>query len=295
MLRTESLPPSAQSRFPEAERTPVGGRAREANCFLSERVAASRCRQMEEPLERLREKAYQLGSRRGFAHRLREAAGVGVIAEIKFRSPSAGEIRPEASADAAAEIARQYEKAGATCLSVLTEPEEFAGDPAFLWAARAATGLPVLRKDFLVELWQIWESAAMGADAVLLIVAALEERQLIAMAEEAKKAGLDVLVEVHDRKELRRVLKIPALSEAVLGFNNRSLSTLEISPDTATELCSETPAGRLTVAASGYGSPEGVQRAVEAGIQAFLTGESLMRAERPGQALRELFFSEAAS
>ena len=246
-----------------------------------------------QPLQQLREQAGRLGPRRGFARRLREAAetGAGVIAEIKFRSPSAGEIRAGASAGVVAGIARQYEAAGAACLSVLTEPQFFGGGPEFLRAAREATGLPVLRKDFLVDPWQVWESAAMGADAVLLIAAALDGKELQALAAEARLAGVEVLAEVHSREEMELVLATPELEEAPIGVNNRNLRTLETDPDNALRMLPLLPPGRTLVAASGYGSAELVRQAMQQGIQAFLTGESLMKAEHPGQALRELFFS----
>ena len=223
---------------------------------------------------------------RGFAAALQRRTGAGhpaVIAEVKKASPSRGVIRPDFDPPA---IARSYATGGAACLSVLTDEQYFQGADDYLVAARAACDLPVLRKDFMIDPWQIWESRALGADCVLLIVAALDDGMLHALSETAGEAGLDVLVEVHDAEELDRALALPT---PLVGINNRDLRSFETSLDVSLTLHARMPAGRLTVAESGIHTTADVARLRDAGIDAFLVGEAFMRADDPGEALANLF------
>jgi indole-3-glycerol phosphate synthase len=210
-----------------------------------------------------------------------------VIAEHKRRSPSRGAIREDLEP---AEVARGYEKAGAAALSVLTDEPFFGGRIEHLVAARAATSLPVLRKDFVVDPWQIWEARAAGADAVLLIVAALEDDELSSLLALAGEAGLDALVEVHDRDELDRALGAGA---RIVGVNNRNLKTLEVSLDTALSLAPAIPDDVVAVAESGIGTADDIRRLRESGFAGFLIGERLMTAPDPGAALRSLLEESA--
>ncbi|MEE4302291.1 MAG: indole-3-glycerol phosphate synthase TrpC, partial [Pseudomonadales bacterium] len=203
--------------------------------------------------------------------------------EVKKASPSKGVIRADFDPPA---IARSYAAGGAACLSVLTDEQYFQGTDAFLVAAREACELPVLRKDFMIDPWQIWESRALGADCVLLIVAALDDARLAELSETAEAAGLDVLVEVHDEAELERALALPT---SLVGINNRDLRTFETSLDVSLALHAHMPSGRLTIAESGIHTPADVARLRGAGIDAFLVGEAFMRAEEPGSALADLF------
>jgi indole-3-glycerol phosphate synthase len=212
---------------------------------------------------------------------------VNVIAEHKRRSPSRGAIREDLQP---ADVAQAYEAAGAAALSVLTDEPFFGGRLEHLVAARAATSLPVLRKDFVVDPWQVWEARAAGADAVLLIVAALDDDDLRRLLGEAARAGLEALVEVHDRPELDRAL---AAGAHVVGVNNRNLKTMEVSLQTALSLASALPEGVVAVAESGIRSGEDVRRLRGAGFNAFLVGESLMGAPDPGSALRSLLEASA--
>jgi indole-3-glycerol phosphate synthase len=223
---------------------------------------------------------------RGFAASLHEriAAGdAGVIAEVKKASPSQGVIRPDFQP---AQIARSYERAGAACLSVLTDIDFFQGSDAFLQEARAACSLPVLRKDFVVDAWQVYEARLLGADCVLLIAAALDDAQLSEFAFVAAELGMDVLVEVHDIDELERALQVPA---PLLGVNNRNLRTFEVSLDTTLALMGAVPPDRLLVTESGIHTPEDVARMRANGVEAFLVGERFMRAPDPGVELARLF------
>lgn len=207
-----------------------------------------------------------------------------VIAEIKRASPSKGVLR--ADFDPAA-IARSYAAAGAACLSVLTDRDFFQGATAFLLAARAACELPVLRKDFMVDPYQIWESRQMQADCVLLIVAALNDNLLAELEALARSLGLAVLVEVHDEAELARALRLP--DSVVIGINNRNLRTFETRLDTTWALMARIPPGRTIVTESGIHTVADVAAMRARGIHAFLVGEAFMRAADPGQRLRELF------
>ncbi len=218
---------------------------------------------------------------RGFAEALRRGEPPAVIAEVKRASPSAGSI---ADRDPA-ERARAYEAGGAAALSVLTEPRHFGGSLADLRAARWATSLPVLRKDFLVHPSQLIESRAAGADAVLLIAAALDDAELAALLALAGDLGLGVLLEAHAEDDLERAL---ATDAQVIGVNARDLETLEVDGERALRLLGRIPGDRVAVLESGISRPEQARRAVEAGARAILVGEALMRAEDPAALIRSL-------
>jgi len=223
---------------------------------------------------------------RGFADAVEAKLRAGlpaVIAEVKKASPSKGVIRPDF--DPAA-IARSYEAGGAACLSVLTDIDFFQGSDAYLQQARAACSLPVLRKDFVVDAWQLHEARMLGADCVLLIAAALDDVQLAEFAYIADELGMDVLVEVHDLDELERALPVPA---RLLGINNRNLRTFEVSLQNTLDLKDMVPADRVLVTESGILAPADVALMREAGVNAFLVGEAFMRQPDPGTALRDLF------
>ena len=218
------------------------------------------------------------------ALRAKIAAGqAGVIAEVKKASPSKGVLRADFIA---ADIAQSYAEHGAACLSVLTDRQFFQGDAAYLQQARAACDLPVLRKDFMVDAYQIYEARAIGADAVLLIAACLDDAQMRDF--EAIALGLDmaVLVEVHDQAEMERALK---LKTPLIGVNNRNLRTFEVSVDTTLALMPQVPPDRLLVTESGIGTRADVRKLRDAGVHAFLVGEAFMRADEPGLALADLF------
>ncbi|MFN2287924.1 MAG: indole-3-glycerol phosphate synthase TrpC [Chromatocurvus sp.] len=223
---------------------------------------------------------------RGFVRAVQAAAGEprsAVIAEVKKASPSKGVIRENFDPP---QIAASYERGGAACLSVLTDVDFFQGADAYLRAARAACDLPVLRKDFVIDPYQVVEARSLGADAVLLIVAALEQTQMLELAEAGREVGCDVLVEVHDRIELDRAL---ALDSPLLGINNRDLHTFVSTLDTTFELLPHVPLGRTVVTESAIHTREDVARMRHAGVHAFLVGEAFMRASEPGEKLRELF------
>ena len=242
-------------------------------------------------LRELEQQAREQASVRGFARALLERCNrrePAVIAEVKKASPSKGVIRADFDPP---RIADSYQSGGASCLSVLTDQQFFQGGNAALIAARAACDLPVLRKDFTVDVWQVVEARAIGADAVLLIVAALEDLQMHELAAAAAEYGLDVLVEVHDRAELERAL---ALSKPLLGINNRDLHSFETSLQTTIGLLPHIPADRVVVTESGIHTSGDVALMRDAGVFSFLVGEAFMRAPEPGDRLRELFFPSPA-
>ena len=206
-----------------------------------------------------------------------------IIAELKKASPSQGVIRENFEPIT---IAMDYAMNGATCLSVLTDKEFFQGAEAYLQMVRERCPLPVIRKDFMIDPYQIYESRALGADCILLIVAALGDQQMRELADTATKLGMDVLVESHDAEELERALK---LDTKLMGINNRNLRTFEKSLQTTLTLKSEIPADRIVITESGIHTQEDVQLMLDNDIYAFLVGESFMRAESPGQKMRELF------
>jgi indole-3-glycerol phosphate synthase len=225
-------------------------------------------------------------SLRGFEQALRAkiAAGqAGVIAEVKKASPSKGVLRADFQPAA---IAQSYAEHGAACLSVLTDVNFFQGSSEYLRQARAACTLPILRKDFMVDLYQVYEARAMGADAILLIVAALDHGLMAELEACALELGMDVLVEVHDGAELDAALQ---LRTPLVGINNRNLRTFDVTLDTTLGLLSAIPPERLVVTESGILGPQDVQRMRDANVHAFLVGEAFMRAENPGQELARLF------
>lgn len=227
---------------------------------------------------------------RGFANALIAQAKLkqpAVIAEVKKASPSKGVIREHF---VPAEIAVSYEKGGATCLSVLTDIDYFQGSDLFLQQARAACKLPVIRKDFMVDPYQIVEARALGADCVLLIVSALDDVKMAELAAVAKSVGLDVLVEVHDGDELERALK--TLDTPLVGVNNRNLHTFEVSLETTLDLLPRIPRDRLVITESGIVNRADVELMEISDVYSFLVGETFMRAENPGAELQRLFFPE---
>lgn len=249
-------------------------------------------RSVRTPLRELSARAADTPPARGFARAIETEVAAGkpaVIAEVKKASPSKGVIR--ADFDPAA-IARSYASGGAACLSVLTDVDFFQGADAYLQQARAACALPVLRKDFTVDPYQVVEARVLGADCILLIVAALDDGALAGLCAQALGLGMDVLVEVHDRDELERALQLShADGQApLLGINNRNLRTFEVSLDTTLSLRDAVPADRRLVTESGIVAVDDVARMRAAGIEAFLVGETFMRADDPGAALRALFF-----
>lgn len=241
------------------------------------------------PLVELSARIADLPDTRGFATAIETAIEAGrpaVIAEVKKASPSQGVIRPDF--DPAA-IARSYAAGGATCLSVLTDADFFQGSETYLQQARAACELPVLRKDFTIDPYQVYEARAIGADCILLIAAALDDAALLELCLLAADLDLDVLVEVHDGEELERALGVPA---PLIGINNRNLRTFEVSLNTSVDLRDLVPYDRLLVAESGIRTLADVARLRDAGIDAFLVGESFMRAVDPGNELARLFSLE---
>jgi indole-3-glycerol phosphate synthase len=248
-----------------------------------EEIAAAKAKR---DLASLRRDAESLSGLRDFTGALRAkvAAGrAGVIAEVKKASPSKGVLREHF---VPAEIAASYERGGAACLSVLTDERFFQGSPAYLQQARAACSLPVLRKDFMVDAYQVYEARAMGADCILLIVACLDDARMADLEAQASELGMAVLVEAHDGAELDRALR---LATPLVGINNRNLRTFEVTLATTLGLLPRVPADRLLVTESGILAAADVRRMRDAGVHAFLVGEAFMRAADPGAALADLF------
>ncbi len=238
------------------------------------------------PLAEINDRIASLGSCRGFETRIRRhlADGrSGIIAECKKASPSKGVIRADYRI---AEIAPSYQTGGASCLSVLTDQRFFQGSIEHLKVARQVSDLPVLRKDFMIDAYQIRESRAIGADCILLITAVLELAELQDFADEATELGLDVLIEVHSEDELETALQV---ERGMLGINNRNLRTFETTLETSVRLSSQVPTERLVVSESGMNRAEDIQTLRSAGINVFLIGESLMRESNPGLALSRMF------
>lgn len=238
------------------------------------------------PLEAVRFDAESRVLTRDFVGALRAKIAAGkpaVIAEIKKASPSKGVLRADFIP---ADIAQSYAEHGAVCLSVLTDKDFFQGNVDYLKQARASCGLPVLRKDFIIDPYQVYESRVMGADCILLIAACLDDAQMKTLEALAFSLDMAVLVEVHDRAELDRALK---LKTPLVGINNRNLQTFEVSLDTTLTLLKEVPPDRLLVTESGITTPADIARLREAQVHAFLVGEAFMRADDPGEALAALF------
>jgi indole-3-glycerol phosphate synthase len=254
--------------------------------ICAETRAETQRRQAARPLAALKSKINASRDRpRGFGEALKAKlvqGKCGLIAEFKRRSPSGGDIRPGADP---AEVAVAYESAGAACLSVLTDTPHFGGTAADLIAARAAVKLPVLRKDFMLEPWQVYESRAMGADCILLIMAALSDALARELEETARSLDMDVLVEVHDRRELDRAL---GLQTPLVGVNNRNLKTLETTLETTLRLAEFVPPDRMLVTESGLRCHADVTRLAGVGAHCLLVGESLLRQPDIAQATRQL-------
>ncbi|CAA9497205.1 MAG: Indole-3-glycerol phosphate synthase [uncultured Solirubrobacteraceae bacterium] len=241
-----------------------------------------RRRREEVPLSELEAHLAVRGDDRPFSEALTRP-GISVIAEHKRRSPSAGEIRKGSTVE---EIVAAYERGGAAALSILTEGPHFAGSLDDLRAAQDSCRLPILRKDFLVDVYQVYESAAWGADAILLIVAALDDDELTLLHREALTLDLDVLVEVHDEEELSRALE--GLDADVIGINNRDLTDFSVDVQRTYDLLSDVPAGKTVVSESGFHDRAQLEDLERVGVDAVLIGESLMRAPDPADALRDL-------
>lgn len=240
-------------------------------------------------LEQLRADAATASPPRGFLASMQKRIAAGdpaIIAEIKKASPSKGIIRADFDPPA---IARSYEQGGAACLSVLTDAQYFQGHEDYLQAARAACQLPVIRKDFIIAPYQVYEARAINADCILLIVAALEDEQMQALYQLATELGMDVLIEVHDHTEMERALRLNA---PLIGINNRNLRTFETSLQTTLNLLAEAPDDVLLVTESGIHTQTDVQLMRTNGVHAFLVGEAFMRATEPGAELKHLFFPD---
>lgn len=242
------------------------------------------------PLETLRGRISAAGPPRGFARALMDrtaAGGFGLVAEIKKASPSGGLIREDFDPPS---LARAYREGGAACLSVLTDGPHFQGDIAHFKAARAAVELPVLRKDFILDPWQIYESRAIGADCILLILAALTDDQACELEQLARALDMDVLAEVHDARELDRAL---GLQTPLIGINNRNLKTLQTDIQTTIDLAPQVPPERFVIGESGLRDHADLRHLATAGVQCFLVGESLMRQADVAAATRALLVGTA--
>jgi indole-3-glycerol phosphate synthase len=238
------------------------------------------------PLSELKAKASDADPTRGFEKALADGKGIRLIAEVKKASPSKGVIREDFDP---VDIAKTYARSGAHCLSVLTEKQYFQGKLEYLGDIRKAVGLPLLRKDFIIDEYQIVESRAAGADAVLLIAACLERRQIEDLSNIAKEAGLDVLVESHTYKELDRALLAGA---SLVGINNRDLQSFSVTLQTTVDLLKDIPQDRTVVSESGIMTREDVLRLQQAGVDAVLVGESLLREKNIGKKVKELLGKE---
>ena len=238
------------------------------------------------PVSELQSRIQSVEPPRGFESRIREKHATGqfaVIAECKKASPSKGVIREDYDVG---HIARSYEKGGAACVSVLTDQKYFQGSLSDLTTARRECGLPALRKDFIVDEYQLFEARVAGADCILLIVASLELQQIVDLGNQARELGMDLLVEVHSQEELEIALQYP---HGMIGVNNRNLHNFETKLETSLALCESIPEDRIVVSESGIHTRDDVQLLSEAGIHTFLVGESLMRAPDPGSRLSEVF------
>ena len=251
-----------------------------------EEIAA---RRQQHSIEELKQQLDSAPAPRGFVNAMKAKLAAGlpaVIAEVKKASPSKGVMRENF---VPAEIAKSYEKGGAACLSVLTDIDFFQGSDEYLKQAREACSLPVIRKDFIVDPYQVYEARVIGADCILLIAACLSDQQLQDLSSLAVELGMDVLVEVHDAEELVRTLP---LNLPLVGINNRNLRTFETRLETTLELLKQIPEERIVVTESGIHTPQDVALMREHSVNSFLVGEAFMRAEEPGKKLSELFFGE---
>ncbi|MBB4605797.1 indole-3-glycerol phosphate synthase [Xanthomonas arboricola] len=258
------------------------------NTILARKAEEIAERSARVPLAELIARSADLPLTRGFAAAMQASIAAGepaVIAEVKKASPSKGVIRPDFHP---ADIAVSYEFGGASCLSVLTDVDFFQGADAYLRQAREACTLPVLRKDFTVDPYQVYEARVLGADCILLIVSALDDGQLAELSGLAMQLGLDVLVEVHDIDELERAVQVPV---SLVGINNRNLRTFEVTLQTTLDMRAAVPRDRILVTESGIVTPADVQLMRSHGVNAFLVGETFMRAAEPGESLRQLFFA----
>ncbi len=256
--------------------------------ILQRKVEENEQRSKKTSLDELKDKAQSIGiaPARGFVSAIDDAIKQGrsaVIAEIKKASPSKGVIREDFDP---ASIAKSYAASGAACLSVLTDEDYFQGSEAYLIQAREVCNLPVIRKDFIIDPYQVYEAKVMGADCILLIVAALEDKQMADLARLAESLGLDILIEVHDAEELGRALP---LNTRLIGINNRNLRTFETSLDTTIDLLEKIPDDRIVVTESGIHSAADVQKMRDNNVNAFLVGEAFMRVDDPGAELAKLF------